>query len=150
MPHLGDFTAARAEQTAEPVTFDFHGQTFTVADQLSQMALMDFGRIAVTDVDANAIEGLAALHDVYESLLTEEDWPRFKALAKKERVSGDELNELLRLLMEAMSGRPTSRPSDSSDGPSPTGENSKGDFSSPEARKRLGLVPVNELLSSAL
>lgn len=109
----------------------FSGESFRIADRIGLMPLMRFAKVAQSGVDADDMAGLAAMYDLLEQCLADDEWARFQAHADKVRADGDELMALVAEVFEVLSQRPTSRPSDSSDGPPTTSENSADDSSSP-------------------
>lgn len=109
---------------------DFAGESFRTADRIGVMPLMRFAKVAQAGVDANEMAGLAAMYDLLEQCIDPADWLRFQAHADKVRADGDELMAVVKAVIEALSDRPTSRPSDSSDGPSTTSTSSLADSSS--------------------
>lgn len=98
----------------------FGGEQFTLADKIGLMPLMRFAKTAQGGADSNDMAGLAAMYDLLEQCIAPADWRRFEAAADKTRASGDELMGLVKDAIEAISARPTGRPSDSSDGPATT------------------------------
>lgn len=105
---------------------EFGGERFTVADKIGLMPLMRFAKAAQGGVDSNDMAGLAAMYDLLEQCIAPADWRRFEVAADKTRASGEELMAVVKDVMEAMTARPTSLPSDSSDGPTIIGPNSGG------------------------
>lgn len=147
MANLGEFGAAVREATrAELDTFTFFGEEFRVAGEVGAMPLMQFAHAASSGLDTADMEGAAAIHDLLQDILHEEDWPRFCEQAKSNKASAELLLELATELMSALAGRPTRRQSASSAGLSATTASSKVDSSS---RAALGLVPVDELIDRA-
>lgn len=110
---------------------DFEGETFRVADKVGLMPLMRFATIARSGVDANELEGLAAMYDLLEQCIHPDDWARFTDHATKVRASGDDLNDVVARAMAEVAKRPTGRPSVSSDGPRAIEPSSTVDSSSP-------------------
>jgi hypothetical protein len=121
MPHL-EFQAARSEAKKEIVTFDLFDQTdgveewretFTCADDPGLMALL--GLVAMADVDSETDEGMRALLDFFRALVIDDDWGRFRRTCLRHRLRGETLLPVIRGLMPALAGRPTT-PSSSSEG----------------------------------
>jgi len=110
------------------------GQQYRVADKIGAMPLLRFAKAADSGLDVNDLEGYAATYDLLEQCLTPDDWQRFQRHATTCRASADEILELMKSTYQAMTGRPTVRPSVSSDGPTPTAESSADDSSSPVMR----------------
>jgi hypothetical protein len=97
---------------------EFFGETFALPERVGSMPLMRFAKLAQQGVQTDDFEGLAAMYDLIEACLSEADWPRFQACATANRATDEELLAVVAEVMVAMAGRPTSRPSVSSDGPS--------------------------------
>ena len=95
----------------------FGGERFTVADKIGLMPLMRFAKAAQGGVDSNDMAGLAAMYDLIEQCIAPADWARFQSVADKTRADGEELMAVVKDVIEALSARPTTRPSDSSAGP---------------------------------
>ena len=127
MAFLGEFGAAKrdADPDREVDTFKFYGEEFTVADRVGAMPLLRFAAAAVSGADSAEAEGLSAMHDLLRDCLPADDWRRFQQVAEENKADGDELLAISRTVYQAISGRPTRRPSDSSDGPSSTGASSR-------------------------
>lgn len=141
---VGDFGAAKvALAREEPDTFLFYGETFTVADEIGAMPLMEFAAAAEAGVDSNSLDGLAAMHSMIADCMVDGDWSRFKQTARKHKASGDELLEVCTKLYEVISGRPSESPSASAPGPSATSPTSSVAQSRAAS---LGLVPVADLV----
>src|SRR5690348_16012913 len=99
----------------------FCGEQFTIADKIGLMPLMRFAKVGKAGVDSDSLEGLVAMYDLLEQCLAPEEWQRFQNTADLNRADADELLAVVTKVFEVLSERPTSRPSDSSDGPSTTG-----------------------------
>jgi hypothetical protein len=105
----------------------FCGERFELTERPSKMALMEFASVAVTGADSESLEGLAALHNLLQECIGEAEWPRFKALAREHKSDDVALFGVVNSVFEAYSEIPTTRPSDSSDGPENTSPRSEGD-----------------------
>lgn len=103
----------------------FAGETFRMSESIGLMPLMKFAKVAKAGVDSDDLDGLAALYDLLEQCVAEEDWERFQATATKSRADGEKLMAVVSDVFEALSQRPTGRPSDSSGGPKPMHQNSE-------------------------
>jgi hypothetical protein len=150
-----ELTAAIAEaQGDNSASVTFHGQEFKVAQSIGLMPLMMFASAAKSGLNTSDMDGLAAMHALLEDSLDPEDWPRFQRACIDAKIQADELLEVIKELIEAVAARPTQQPSDSSDGQQGTTPSSRGDSStavSLQDRKRaLGIVPVDEAISSAV
>jgi hypothetical protein len=114
--------------------FVFFGATFHLrpSDECN-VAMLDFAELATGGVDENSIEGLAVVKGFLRDVVVEADWAAFWRSARKNHatVRGD----LMPIIVQVITGeaaRPTSRPSDSSDGPASTPESSEPASSSPD------------------
>lgn len=112
----------------------FAGESFTIADRIGLMPLMRFAKVAQSGVDSRELAGLAAMYDLIEQCIAEQDWPRFEKAADRTRADADELMQVVQDVMALVAARPTERPSDSSDGPPATATNSTVASSSPADR----------------
>lgn len=110
---------------------EFNDDEFHVAERVGLMPLMKFAMVAQSGVDANELDGLAAMYELLEQCIDPPDWDRFVKHATKSRASGDELNDLIGRVMVIVGNRPTGRSSVSSDGPRVIEPSSTGDSSSP-------------------
>lgn len=142
MALIGEFGAAArdAEETVEPDEFKFYGETFAVADKVGAMPLLRFAAVAESGTQAEDMEGLAAMHELLRDCLAPGDWPRFQKVAADRKADAEELMEVCGAVYQAITGRPTKRPSASADGSSPTTVSSKV-LSSSEESSPLGSVP---------
>lgn len=131
MTFHGEFAAAaqdaanEAAGEREPDTFGFYGQTFELRDRVGLMTLMQFAAVAVKGVEVDDMEGLVAVYRMLEDVIVPDDWQRFQDHARTVSASSDDLLAVVKQAMQVIGGRPTVRPSDSSDGPSSTTESSK-------------------------
>lgn len=110
---------------AEQVTFC--GEQFDIADRIGLMPLMRFAKVAQDGVDSTELAGLVAMYDLLEQCVAPHEWARFQATADQHRADSETLMGVVTTVIELLSARPTSRPSDSSDGPQRTAPNSTGD-----------------------
>lgn len=115
----------------------FNGAEFAVASKIGLMPLMRFAKVAKAGVDSSDEEGMVAMYDLLQQCIADEDWGRFEAHADKTRADDQELLQVIKDVMQVLSERPTTRPSDSSAGPPPTAPISAEDSSSLEVVRRL-------------
>lgn len=120
---------------APAAVLTFEGRTFRLAGKVGLMPLMKFAHLAKQDVDANEMEGLVAIYDLLRSVIADEDWAGFEEHASLMRADGDDLMDVVTQAIEAISARPTDRPSDSSAGPSTTSPSSAESSSSQVIRR---------------
>lgn len=97
-------------------SIEFAGESFAVADKIGLMPLMRFAHLADSGVDSEDMAGLAAMYDLLEQCIAEQDWSRFQRAATKSRADGDDLMAAVQAAIAVISERPTGRPSDSSAG----------------------------------
>lgn len=109
---------------------EFLGERFAISDAVGLMPLMRFAKVAKTGVDSDEMEGLVAMYDLIEQCLATEEWERFQTHATAKRADGEQLMAFVAKVIGELTERPTQRPSDSSDGPSSTGQSSTDDLSS--------------------
>jgi len=171
MADYGEFGRALAVAEGEPDIFTFHGEPFILPAAMSALPLMRFawrGKVidqqleqarsakarAVTPEQkdqAAAAEGQAemeALSAVYEflraSLPDPQDWARFEEVAIRVGAGQDELMGVCNQIYQAVTGRPTRRPADSSAGPSTTGTPSTDAPASQAWEEPAGPPPMSE------
>ena len=139
-------------------TVNLLGRDFTVADRVGLMALLRFAHFAKNGASTDDMDALAAIYDVLQQCVADEEWDAFQQHAMDVRASTEELLDSVKEAMSVISARPTESPSDSSDGRTSTGTDSSGSsfslaFSTgeePTASPLLGdprvaeLVPVRE------
>lgn len=87
---------------------------------------------AETEILSADSEGTEAQYAFIRGCIGDGQWRRFRDVAVRAGVGGDELMDVCARIYEAVAGRPTRRPSDSSDGPSSTGDGSTASSASPE------------------
>jgi hypothetical protein len=96
---------------------EFFGESFEVRPKVSQYAMAKFAKAAAKNkTPQDVMLGMAAMLDLIEKCLTVEDWPRFDALADANDVDFEDLTAVLDAAFHQETERPTSLPSDSSDG----------------------------------
>lgn len=132
-------------------TVTLAGREFRLADTIGLAPMIRFAMAARKGVDSNDVEGLAALGDMIEQCIHPDEVDAFWLHATANRCDGDALLEVVTDAMTTITGRPTSRPSVSSDGPQTTSGSSKDGSSSvvpfEERARALGMVPIDELSS---
>lgn len=107
------------------------GESFRIAEKVGLRPLMRFAQVARRGVDADDMAGLAAMGDLLDQCIHEDDLGRFDVAADKARADGEELMAVVTEVFSILSARPTSLPSDSSGGQPNTNESSVGGSSSP-------------------
>jgi len=148
MALIGEFGAAldeverKVNPNREPDEFRFYGETFQIADEVGVIPLLKFGHAAASGLDTSDMEGLDAMYSMLRDCLAEGQFSRFLEVGEKNKADADTLLRLVSEVYRVVSGRPTVRPSDSSDGRPPTSPSSSTPYSK---RESLGLVPVSTL-----
>lgn len=128
MALIGEFEAAvrEADPGREPDQFKLCGEVFTVSDRDLTVPMGRFSQVARAGEHAETLRGLAAMVDLIEAVVVPGDRERFLRVASDNGVGPDVLMAIVQAVVERATGRPTRQPSESSDGLSPTGANSKG------------------------
>lgn len=143
MAMIGEFgAAARAESDVEPDEFRFYGETFQVAARVGAMPLLRFASVADSGIEAEEMEGLAAMHELLRDCLAAGDWPRFQKTASDNKADAEELMEVCAAIYQAVTGRPTERPSDSVAGSLVTTESSREPLSSVASSPLGAVAPI--------
>ena len=116
---------------------EFMGKEFAIADKIGLMPLLKFAKAAQSGLDSADMEGMAAMLDLLQQCIADEEWLRFQDHATTTRANDDELLQVIKDVQAILTERPTSRPSDSSAGPQAIAPTSAGDSSSLEVVRRL-------------
>jgi len=98
-------------------TVTLGGEVFFLR-QPGHYAMQDVLELAEQDADSESAAGFRAISDLIASCMSDEDYTRWVQVARRERSTGE---DMIRLVLEGLAERPTSRPSDSSAGPRTTG-----------------------------
>jgi len=125
------------------------GQSYRIADKIGLMPLLRFAHAAKKGMDADDMEGLAAVYDMLRDCIDPSDWDRFERDATASKAEAEDLLGVVTQAIQVLTARPTSRPSDSSAGPSTTSASSTGSSSSPDTPDGVELVAVSELVRRA-
>lgn len=145
---LGRFGLVRDQAAAPadaPVTFEFCGETFTVAPYLSVAPFMAFSA-AITKADSlSDLRFLAAMDALVREVLgadpddesTHSEYLRFMATAAKHKADSMAVLTVCRTVYEFYTLRPTTRPTGSSAGPRTTSTSSSG----PSSRAAKAIEP---------
>lgn len=124
------------------------GKAQGVLDQSSSPAqravAQDELTAAETAVSTANTMHMAAMYSYIRECIGDAQWPRFRAVVLREAVDDDELMDVCADIFSAVAGRPTRRPSGSSDGPSSTGVTSTDGSDSP------GATPGQALMGQVL
>lgn len=106
-----------SQASAQPPV-DLDGVVFTPAGSIDLLSLSELAGSA--DLDVNSPRGAAAIAALFEQLLGEAEYARFRGHVKTHRTAPHVLIQILMDAVEDASGFPTKRPSDLPDGPSST------------------------------
>lgn len=91
-----------------------------------EWAMIEFADAALGGADTDLLSGAAAVKELLSSAISADDWPRFRALAKKKKAQTKrDLMPIVVQIFTQAAERPTGLPSDSSDGQSTTPESSE-------------------------
>jgi hypothetical protein len=161
MAHLGvlspDLTVDGLDDAPELDTFEWFGEVFTVAPNLSALAILRFAwdtkaaegqerrgqlnrRRARTDTERGEAEELiggaaatqmSAAYGFLKSVIGPGEWPRFEEVTDLACANEDTLGELITALVGVITARPTRQPSASAGGLSTTGPSSQAASPSP-------------------
>jgi len=124
---LGTFGTPR--EAPEEQSFGYFGTEVRVNPDFGELDLADFME-AAADLDEDSVDSLSLLKNTMRGAVHAEDFDTFWATAKRNRQGIADLLPILYAVVEAVSARPTERPSDSSGGPRPTRALSAVDSSS--------------------
>lgn len=125
-------------------TVECVGETFEVHGTISAWGLADFAEATAAAGDADMAKSIAAMMTLLKDCIVETEWERFKTVTRAKRASFDDLFQIIKDMSSANAERPTGRSSDSSDGPTATGQRS-GLSSEDRALEMSGLRPDQKL-----
>ncbi len=133
--HIGSFSVVRkiaAGKTQEPDYFDFCGERIRVSDEdPSALPFLELADAMENGVDTDDTQGMAAMYRMLRGCVHPDDWAKFRKVSMANNASPEDLMPIVGAVWEAVTGRPSRRPSGSPDGPSATGTDSKDASSSP-------------------
>jgi hypothetical protein len=129
-------TINRVPETPVGDQIEFLGRGFTVAAKVGLMPLLRFAKAAKSGLDSSDVEGMAAMYDLLQQCIVDEEWAAFEQHATTQRADDEDLMDFIKRVMAVLSGRPTKRPSDSSTGPQ-NARSSYGDALSSRVTSRL-------------
>ena len=127
MADLGTFGVKKEQPDGD--TFGWFEHTLRVNPSFGELDLADFLEDAAGINEDNVTESMALLKQTMRACVHVDDFGTFWSVAKRERQGIADLMGLLYAVVERETGRPTSRPSDSSGGPLSTNASSAGDSS---------------------
>jgi hypothetical protein len=95
---------------------EFLGESFELRPKVSEYALLKFARAAAAGEDGDTMEGMASMLRLLEKCIVPADWRRFDKLADENDATAEQIMDVIKAAFEQVAERPTSLPSDSSDG----------------------------------
>lgn len=122
---MRSYSSKGRQADAVSPSFELDGVTFTGQGSISMLDLSEFARLAAAGFDSGSAEGIAIMADIYRSVLGDDEYRRFLKHCRDHGTDGRLLVEILGGLIAESSDRPTSRPSDSPDGPPPAPDSAK-------------------------
>lgn len=119
---LGDLSG-EDERGPLAATFTYFGETVRVNPDMTEVDMIDFLDDA-EHVKKDDPKSMLMIKQAARSHVHPDDFDRFWALRKKHRQGTEQLMGTIWQIVGAVAGRPTGRPSDSSDGPPETSPSS--------------------------
>lgn len=139
---LGELGGEHHDET--DVSFDYFGEAIRVDPDLTDVAVIElFASVRSARLGQ-------VLDQIVETLVHPADHTTFRRLVREHRQTMDDLAEFARRLLEALTGRPTLRPFDSSNGPPGTDTSSGPSGSSTEVEEALRLLDGRPDLQAAV
>lgn len=114
MSRLGDFGQA-PEQPVEPDTFGWFGMEVRVQPEFGELYFLDWVE-EFASVDENDPKAMGAVKRFAQGMVHGDDFAEFWRLAQRNRQTVEDISKVVNAVLEAVTGRPTKQPSDSSDG----------------------------------
>lgn len=134
MGSLGSFTPQDWQPAAvvDELSFEWFGTQIRVHPEYGEGAYLDFVE-TVREIPDNSVDAVLSVKTMFrETVIHPDDFAEFWRLGKAHRwISNERLADLNRQILEAITGRPTGQPTDSSAGPATTPANSEDASSSP-------------------
>jgi hypothetical protein len=113
---MRSYTSSPRERSEE-IKFELDGVKFVAEGNLSSVDASEFARMATQGVDSTNPEGAAIVADILLSTLGESTYQQFRRHCRVHRTDDETLMAVIGDLLSDFMKRPTSRPSDFSDGP---------------------------------
>ena len=107
---------AEKNPDAPKLDFDLDGVTWVCDGNITVLDLSEYARLAQQGISADSQEGMAMLADFFSGVLGDR-YQAFRAHCRKHKTDDKVLVAIIGDLVTEEADRPTSRPSDSSDGP---------------------------------
>jgi len=97
-------------------TVEFFGETFALNESVSEIALMEFAEASADGLDADMMQGMAAMMRLIKECVAPTELKRFLVVARKNHASSEDLVAVLKATFGQVTDRPTGLPVDFSDG----------------------------------
>lgn len=137
---LGAFGQPRAPQEPVNLTFTWYGESIRVDPGASELDLIEFMATAGDVDEADVLRLIPPMQTFLKALVHDEDWPRFWRLSRANHAdAAEDMLPLCWAIVQGVTGRPTVRPSDSTERPSGRPGPSTPDSSSPVDRALVGM-----------
>jgi hypothetical protein len=124
---LGSFGKPKPQRD-DGLSFDFFDQEVRIDPSFGQLDFIDFMESAAS-VDEDDPSAMVVIKDMLRKCVHQDDFEQFWKTARTERQSVTDLMEVVYAAVAAVAERPTSQPSDSSDGLLSDAPNSTDDSS---------------------
>jgi len=98
-----------------PFEFELDGVPFICPGGISMLDMCEMARLA--DLDADSVEGAAAIADMFKGALGKVDYERFRAHTRSHHTDTDTVLEILKDMVEHVTAGPTTRSTSSVGGP---------------------------------
>lgn len=152
MARLGQIEALRRDPSSEKDTFSLLGEDLELLHRPSGLDALEWSALASESSDDEekaaelGVKMAAAAHRLLKKSLTPAAYERFSGLCDEHELGLDVVFQTVGLLIGAAAGRPTQKPSDSSDGQSSISTSSLSDAEALQLYedKGLRLVPVED------
>lgn len=100
--------------------FTYFGESFRFSESVDPFAITEFAELLEDSESEAQLRGFAVTWRLALSCVAEEDQARFRQVSRKNKATAQAYMQVFREWTADESERPTTRPSDSSDGPSVT------------------------------
>lgn len=109
--------AAKTEPLDLRNTVEFFGETFHLNETVPKFALIEFAEAATSGAEDSQLQTWGTMLRLALACIAPDEAGRFRGVARRNPCEEDDLTEVFKSALSQSTERPTSRPSDSSDGP---------------------------------
>lgn len=102
------------------LSFELDGVEFVAENEMSILDATEFARLATAGVDSESPAGAAMISEIFIAILGDKGYQRLRTHTRAHHTDPKVIVAIIGDLMEDLSARPTSAPSDSSDGQTST------------------------------